>query len=60
MAMTHPVPQMSQGIEQASKLLDVTNETQLDAFLRGLIHEVARRSGGTLSADAARAVLAVV
>lgn len=60
MAMKRPVPQMSQGIEQASKLLDATNQTQLDAFLRGLIDEAVRRSGGTLSAEAARAVLAVV
>jgi hypothetical protein len=60
MAMTHPLPQMSQGIEQASKLLDATNEKDLDAFLRGLIDEVARRSGGALTAEGARAVLAVV
>jgi hypothetical protein len=60
MAMKHPLTQMPQDIEQASKLLDATNETQLDAFLRGLIGEVARRSGGKLSADGARAVLAVV
>jgi hypothetical protein len=60
MAMNPPVPQMSQDIEQASGLLDVTNETELEAFLRGLIDEVARRSGGTLSADSARAVSAVV
>ena len=60
MAMTHPVPQMSQSIEQASRLLDATNQRQLDAFLRGLIAEVVRRSGGTLSAEGARAVLAVV
>jgi hypothetical protein len=29
MAMKHPVPQMSQGIELASRLLDATNETDL-------------------------------
>ena len=60
MAMNGLVPQMSQDIEQASGLLNVTNETELEAFLRWLIGEVARRSGRTLSADSARAVLAVV
>jgi hypothetical protein len=60
MAMKHRVTRMPQDIEQASRLLDATNATELDAFLRGLIDDVVRRSGATLSADGARAVLAVV
>jgi hypothetical protein len=54
------VPRPPRDIEQASRLLDVTNETQLEAYLRRLIDEVARRSGRALPAKAAQAVLAVV
>jgi hypothetical protein len=54
------IPQTSRSIEQAAGLLDVTNEKELEAFLRRLIDAVARRSGGTLTPDSARAVLAIV
>jgi hypothetical protein len=54
------VPQASRSIEQAAALLDATNQKELEAVLRRLIDAVARRSGGTLNTDRARAVLAIV
>jgi hypothetical protein len=53
------VPHTSRSIEHIAGLLDVTNEKELEAFLRRLIDGVARRSGATLAPDSARAVLAI-
>ena len=36
---------MSRDIEQASELLDVTNETELEAFLRRLVDDCGSRVG---------------
>lgn len=56
-AMSRPGPGMSRDIEQVSRLLDVTNESELDAFLRRLIDDAARASGRPLSTGSARTVL---
>jgi hypothetical protein len=50
-------PLASEGIEDASALLDVTNETELREYLGGLVADVVGRSGGRLSASTGRALV---
>ena len=40
-----PLSPTSRDIEQASELLDVTNETELEAFLDRLVADAARQVG---------------
>jgi hypothetical protein len=51
---------MTRDIEEASELLDVTNETELDAFLSRLVVDVGRESGGRIPPDRARGLTAIL
>jgi hypothetical protein len=54
------LPAESRIVELAAELLDVTNESELEGFLRKLVAETARTAGGRLPADAERALVAVL
>jgi hypothetical protein len=44
-------------VDLAAQLLDVVNESELEHFLRRLVAETARRSGGAVSPDMARGLV---
>jgi hypothetical protein len=53
-------PSASGTVELAAGLLDVTNQSELEGFLGGLVAETARKAGGRLPADTKRTLVAVL
>jgi hypothetical protein len=53
-------PAVSRSAELAGELLDVTNESELEDFLGGLVAETARNSGGRIPAGTGRALVDVL
>ena len=53
-------PAVSRSAELAGELLDVTNESELENFLGGLVAETARNSGGRIPAGTGRALVDVL
>ena len=51
---------MSRSAELAGGLLDVTNESELEDFLGGLVAETARNAGGRIPAGTGRALVDVL
>lgn len=56
--MNGVLPVGSQNIELSSRLLDVTNERQLNEFLHELVTSTCRRTGQPLTPDATRDLVA--
>jgi hypothetical protein len=53
-------PAVSRSVELAGELLDVTNESELEDFLGGLVTESARNSGGRIPVGTGRALVDVL
>jgi hypothetical protein len=51
---------VSRSVELAGELLDVTNESELEDFLGGLVVETARNAGGRIPAGTGRALVDVL